>query len=123
MKTDKEVSKSLMRAAAIPTPDGYGFGVSAGVGFASPVVDRMSGFIVKSATEHASHGLDDGSIVGAAEVAGALEARVSGFGGRWFAEAFVDGREFNVAILDGPAGPQVLPPAEILFLGETRIVG
>src|SRR3546814_10430612 len=75
-------------------------------------LDRMSGFIVKSATEHASHGLDDGSIVGAAEVAGALEARVSGFGGRWFAEAFVDGREFNVAILDGPAGPQVLPPAE-----------
>src|SRR3546814_10577252 len=104
MTTDKEVSKALMRAAAIPTPDWFGFGVSAGVGFASPVVDRMSGFIVKSATEHASHGLDDGSIVGAAEVAGALEARVSGFGGRWFAEAFVDGRGFNVAILDGPAG-------------------
>src|SRR3546814_7894509 len=46
MTTDKEVSKALMRAAAIPTPDWFGFGVSAGVGFASPVVDRMSGLLV-----------------------------------------------------------------------------
>jgi len=34
-----------------------------------------------------------------------------------FAEAFVDGREFNLSILAGVAGPEVLPPAEIVFEG------
>lgn len=33
----------------------------------------------------------------------------------WFIEEFIDGREFNVSVLGGPDGPQVLPPAEMLF--------
>ncbi|MCB1150495.1 D-alanine--D-alanine ligase, partial [bacterium] len=48
-------------------------------------------------------------------------------GAPWFAEAFVEGREFNIALLEGPAGRAVLPPAEILFPdypeGKPRIVG
>jgi len=33
----------------------------------------------------------------------------------WFIEEFIDGREFNVSVLGGPEGPEVLPPAEMLF--------
>ena len=38
-------------------------------------------------------------------------------GGVWFAEAFIEGREFNVGLLATPSGPRVLPIAEIRFLG------
>ncbi len=33
----------------------------------------------------------------------------------WFIEDFIDGREFNISILAGDSGPEVLPPAEIVF--------
>jgi len=33
----------------------------------------------------------------------------------WFIEDFIDGREFNISVLAGENGPEVLPPAEIVF--------
>lgn len=46
---------------------------------------------------------------------------------RWFAERFVEGREINVAILEGPQGPEILPIPEIIFVDypadKPRIVG
>jgi D-alanine-D-alanine ligase len=44
-----------------------------------------------------------------------LEERASKLGGSCFAEVFVQGREFNLSIIEGPAGVQVLSPAEIIF--------
>jgi len=40
----------------------------------------------------------------------------------WFIEDFVDGREYNMSILAGESGPEVLPPAEIVFrdYGDSR---
>ena len=37
----------------------------------------------------------------------------------WFIEDFIDGREFNISVLAGKNGPQVLPPAEIVFKNYT----
>lgn len=71
--------------------------------------------IVKSVTEHASVGMDAGSVVAAESAAGEILAREARFGGRFFAEAFVAGREFNVALLQGVDGPEVLPIQEICF--------
>lgn len=34
----------------------------------------------------------------------------------WFIENFIDGREFNMSVLAGKDGPEVLPPAEIVFV-------
>ena len=34
----------------------------------------------------------------------------------WFIEDFIDGREFNMSVLAGKDGPEVLPPAEIVFV-------
>ena len=55
-------------------------------------------WIVKSVFEHASLGIDD--IVGRPRrwtSARVLDARRAEFGGRWFAERFVPGRELNVS--------------------------
>jgi D-alanine-D-alanine ligase len=34
----------------------------------------------------------------------------------WFIEEYIDGREFNVSVLAGSEGPQVMPFAEIVFV-------
>lgn len=86
--------------------------------------------IVKSVTEHASTGLDDASVLTPADPAqllAALDRAAERHGGEWFAEAYAPGREFNVALLDSPEGPQVLPVAEMLFTNfapdRPRVVG
>ena len=49
------------------------------------------------------------------------------WGGRWFAEHFVEGREFNVGLIEENGGPRVLPMAEMVFEAwpqdRPRIVG
>ncbi len=84
-------------------------------------------WIVKSVWEHASVGLSSASVVSAVSEARALiTANSAGYGGEWFAEQYIDGREFNVSLLATMSGPQVLPPAEIVFddfpAGAPRIV-
>ena len=87
-------------------------------------------WLIKSLWQHASSGLDeDGLILG--EDADRIQARLpecaTQFGGACFAEAFIDGREFNLALLAQSRRPQVLPPAEIVFDDypddKLRIVG
>ena len=88
--------------------------------------------IVKAIWEHASFHLDDASgrrhwermpsWIGS-NYNNANEAT----GQPHFAEAFMDGREFNLSVLAGDRGPQVLSPAEIDFgdypVDKPRIVG
>ena len=102
-------------------------------GLATPLDLSAAGttgsYIVKSDTEHASKGLDDKSIVQGALAAQKLIAEKQKFyGGQWFAEAFVTGREFNVSLIDrGNGQADVLPVAEIQFINypenKPKIVG
>lgn len=108
--TGKTLTKGLLRAAGLPTPDWIELG---GAGGRRPECDRM---IVKSVWEDASLGIDARSVVATGDAAAEMAARAARYGGEWFAEAFVEGREFNVGILDGADGPEVLPIAEILFV-------
>ena len=85
-------------------------------------------FIIKSVYEHASFELDDASVVSVTsqkQISGMLDAREAETARAYFAEEFIDGREFNLSLM-GP-GPRVLPPAEIDFStfprGKERIVG
>jgi D-alanine-D-alanine ligase len=57
---------------------------------------------------------------GPAQVFALLEFRARQLGGSCFAERFIPGREFNLSLLAGPEGPEVLPPAEIVFEGYTE---
>ncbi|PKN35839.1 MAG: D-alanine--D-alanine ligase [Deltaproteobacteria bacterium HGW-Deltaproteobacteria-19] len=77
-------------------------------------------YILKSAWEHASIGIDEESVLhaeGDAALRKALRIRRDMPGGPFFAEIYVDGREFNISLLADGTGPRVLPPAEILFDG------
>ncbi len=76
-------------------------------------------WIIKSVWEHASIGLDADGLVEEtrAGIWPILRSRTSILGGAWFAETYIDGREFNISLLAGSRGPEVLPPAEIIFKG------
>jgi D-alanine-D-alanine ligase len=122
LTSNKPLAKRLMASAGIPTPE-WGAPAAQGLpapGFAGP-------YIVKSVWEHASIGIDESSVVeDARKVAAIARKRQRRFGGEWFAERFVDGREFNLSLLGGVDGVELLPPAEMLFVdypaGKRRIV-
>jgi D-alanine-D-alanine ligase len=104
--SDKLLAKRILGAAGLPTPV-----------LLAPGAAESERWIVKSAFEHASLGIDDSSVAATSAVAGVLAARRAEHGGRWFAERYVPGRELNVALIAGPEGPRVLPVAEIEFTG------
>ena len=116
------LAKKALRGAGIATP--AWFAGERGEGLPGP-----GRFILKSVWEHASIGLDGESIVEAddpAELRKRIEERAGPLKGEVFAEAFVEGREFNISLLEGPDGPEVMPHAEILFVdypeGKPRVV-
>lgn len=129
----KLMAKERMRALGLPTPAWLGPfppGLPPVTAPAADGTDPAARWIVKSLWEHASIGIDEASLqlYADAEAAGtALVRRSRELGGACFAERFVDGREFNLSLLAGPAGPEVLRPAEILFEGYAadvpRVVG
>lgn len=74
--------------------------------------------IVKSSTEHASVGIDEKSVVTtAADALTRIAACKKKWGGQWFAEPYVDGREFNISVLQRGHDVDVLPVAEMKFVG------
>jgi D-alanine-D-alanine ligase len=102
----KLAAKKTLAGADIATPAVFGAAADGGE------------WIVKSVCEHSSLGIDDSSVVrGAGAVTRVLAARHAEFGGGWFAERFVPGRELNVAVIAVPDGARVLPVAEICFEG------
>ncbi len=119
--SNKVLAKRQLRAAGIQAPATFEEGAAA------DEVSAAADWIVKSVWEHASLGLDDASIVHGDAVADAVAARRAEFGGEWFAEEFVPGRELNVALIATGDGPRVLPVAEIRFedfpAGKPQIVG
>ncbi|HEY1838032.1 MAG TPA: hypothetical protein VGG36_10270 [Rhizomicrobium sp.] len=117
---DKPFAKEIMRKAGLPTPDWV-------VGPAWRGLDPERSYIVKSSTEDASLGLDDDAVVKGAKAPARAEECFRKHGGRWFAESYVEGREFNISVLEVEGEPRVLPLAEIVFEnwrpGKPRIVG
>ena len=88
------------------------------------------GWMVKSLWEHASVGLDERDTVLSDSVAEArqkMARQAASLGNACFAEQFIDGREFNLSLLAGPGGPQVLARprsfSRPIRQGRLRIVG
>jgi D-alanine-D-alanine ligase len=121
LTSNKLVCKRLLTLHGIRTPAWSEPGRGAGAPGAGP-------WIVKSVWAHASLGMDDSAWIGEREgLEDALAARRERFGGEWFAESYVEGREFNISLLGTERGPLVLPLAEMEFEGfppgKPRIVG
>ena len=117
--SDKPRTKQMLREAGLPTPDWSEPPDWNGLG--------AGRWIVKCADEDASVGLDDGAVVTAPQVEARAAACQVRFSGRWFAEEYVDGREFNIAVIERGGAPFVLPMAEMTFAdwpeARPRIVG
>jgi D-alanine-D-alanine ligase len=124
LTSHKVLAKERLAADDLPTPPWFDEAALAG-GAEVPVVT-----IVKSTWEHGSVGLDEDSVQegrSATDLLSEIDRRRAVFGGSGFAEAYIEGREFNLALLDSPEGVEVLPPAEIVFEGygpgKRRVVG
>ena len=135
---DKLHTKSILRQGGLPfpawiEPSSFSEGSSGGSGSAEQDKHKPrfpGSYIIKTRHEHASFGIDDAAVVQAKSLEELLEIlndRTQRLLKPCFAEQFVDGREFNLSVLASPDGPEVLPPAEILFTsfppGKPRIVG
>ena len=117
---DKPATKAKLRAGGLATPDWS----------TPPDWSGLDGraFIVKAALEDGSIGLDDDCVVaGADKIKARAEECLSRFGGAWFAEDYVEGREFNLSLLGNQRALRILPLAEMTFadwpLDKPRIVG
>ncbi len=114
----KIATKLKLAASGLPTPawseDGHG-------------LDPGARAIVKPVFEHGSLGMDDRSVVKGADAAQAIQERALRWKTEHFAETYVEGREFNLALIERDGAPLVLPIAEIVFEGfgtsRPRIVG
>ncbi len=112
---DKLLAKETLLAHGLPVPDRFEPRPPRGARAVLP----SGKLIIKSLSEHASVGLDASSVVQPTSVAtlvAALDERRTALGGEWFAEQFIDGREFNLSVIEGSDGPRALPPAEIRFV-------
>lgn len=120
MSSQKLLAKRWMALHGIPTPRWHTA--------EETVEDDDQAWIVKSVWEHASLGLDHNSVVrGPAAMKKRLADCKAQFGGEWFAERYIDGREFNISMLEDNGEVRVLPIAEISFdgfpAGKPKIVG
>jgi D-alanine-D-alanine ligase len=101
-------TKLTLAQAGLPTPewsaDGTGF-------------NRDARVIVKALWEHGSLGLDETSVMRCADAPRVVAARTLRLKTEHFAEAYIEGREFHLALLERISGVEVLPIAEILFGG------
>jgi len=117
---DKPKTKAKLRAAGLATPDWSTPPLWTGL--------DARAFIIKAALEDGSIGLDDHCVVTGAD---AVKARAGEclrrFGGAWFAEEYVEGREFNLSLLGNTKKLRILPMAEMTFADwpadKPRIVG
>lgn len=126
LTSSKILSKKWFTFAGLPTPPWF-------TNTEGSREQPVSGpWLIKSVWEHASIGLDEDSVIQEADrerLLSEMDARRDTLGGACLAEAFIDGREFNLSLLADvkKSAPEVLPPAEILFdaypPGKVRVVG
>lgn len=118
--SNKLLGKKLLQQAGVATPPWLGGGSL--LGSAVPEAQTAGGagtdvagtYLLKSVWEHASNWFGDDSIVrvnDGSELRAVLEKKNRG-GGQFYAERYIEGREFNQAVLAG----ELLPMSEIRFV-------
>jgi D-alanine-D-alanine ligase len=116
---DKVRTKRVLRGAGIPTADFWVVPRGAAlevIPAASQIREQFAGgkLFVKPAAEDASLGIDEQSVVGDWAQLESKVFEVQRRFGDVLVERYLDGREFNVAVI-ALDGPQTLPIAEIEF--------
>jgi len=113
LTTNKVLSKQFMTLNYIATPAWFIPGHAPAV-----TLDFPGTYIIKALWEEASVGIDSDSVVSAEDLDDLerlIQQRSEKLGLSCFAEHYIEGREFNISLLAGDGGPDVLPAAEIRF--------
>lgn len=108
LTTQKPLAKKLMRGNGIPTPEWWNAGDDMHL-------DPGKQYIVKPSREDASVGINDENVFQGSEP-GIIDRFRDRWGDHFFIEEFISGREFNLSVIGGAGGPEVLTAAEMLYL-------
>lgn len=124
LATDKTLSKTIMRASGIPTPD---YAVYNG-GTLPDTFNVQGPWIVKPALEDASVGITDDSVFhDEALLRAALPGIYAHHKQPLLIEHMLDGREVCVPLIEIEGKPFCLPPSEMQYInwpqGKPRILG
>jgi len=107
LTTNKTIASRMMKTAGINNPGSY-----------SPsqihLLKPGNKYIVKPIWEDGSLGITAQSVFVCEP--GFEEKFVGLDDAHWFIEDFIDGREFNISMVSSKNGPEVMPPAEIVFV-------
>jgi len=107
LTTNKTICSNSMKNAGINNPGSY-------LPSKPKLLKPGRKYIIKPIWEDGSLGITSDSVF---ECKPGFEAKLKGLDdAHWFIEDFINGREFNISILAGKDGPEVLPPAEIVFV-------
>jgi D-alanine-D-alanine ligase len=102
----KVLARQIMKDRGIPVAGGYKTSEAANL-----IAGRK--YIVKPVWEDGSLGITEESVFTFdGTVPEVLKDKTDG---HWFIEEYIEGREFNVSVMASTGGPEVLPPAEIVF--------
>jgi len=109
--TSKVLTKKTLKKAGINTPQSYSPSEF------SKLVPRNK-YIIKPVWEDGSLGITGDSVF---TYQPGFEVRFKDYSdNHWFIEEYIDGREFNISLIYSDKGPEVLPPAEIIFHNYTE---
>ena len=104
--TSKSIASKMMREAGIKNPASY-------KPSQSHLLTPGHRYIIKPVWEDGSLGITADSVF---DCLPGYEEKLTGKDdSHWIIEDFIDGREYNISVLAGNEGPEVLPPAEIVF--------
>lgn len=124
LAADKLAVKKALAGLGLPTPPWFTLAELTGPGPAP-----SGPFLLKPRLEHGSVGIEESDLLPSpdrATLRAALAAKETALAQPCVAEAYLEGREFNVSVLEEADGPRVLPCAEMVFSGygdKPRILG
>jgi D-alanine-D-alanine ligase len=108
--TQKVLTKQQLKMIGVPTPAWITYDTL-------HLIEKGKTYIVKTIWEEGSLGLDEHCIFQGDDLSYIEKIKKERKPKTYFIEEYIEGRELNVAIVGSPKGPEVLPLAEILFVG------
>lgn len=119
LTTSKTLAKKWMRANGIPTADWFST-------LETNLLNPEKTYLVKPNLEDGSLGFDEDQVFSGHDRS--MLEKISFLPKDHFlVEEYIEGREFNISVLCGENGPEILPIAEIEFIdypdGKPRIIG
>ena len=108
LTTSKVIASRMMKLAGIQNPEYF-------LPSETHLLKKGAKYILKPVWEDGSLGITADSVFVWNKNS---EDKLKGLSdSHWFIEEFIEGREFNMSILAGDNGPEVMPVAEIVFTG------